>query len=621
MKLEKLIIKNFRNFTNFELNLLDEKFNLIAWENGAWKSTIFDCFRIFFDSNIYNNFFNEKDFKEENPILIEIILELDSTDENSYLFKDCINEISESKVKILIWFYKEKIDSEWIFYWKKSFIGETDFSDLLNFKVNLFEIKKTIQVIYIDGARTEQNFYEKNSFYAKVWKYFFEKNKESELIKIDKKQLQESEIMKKIIWEELNSFTDFLKRIQLHQDQEITNISLDDDSKLPRATFYNLIKLNLFDKHLDKTSTGWQYIIFTVFVIFYIKELEENIKWESEEKKFYLILMEEPEAHLHPQMQRNLLNFIKEEIKPVKTLNLLVSTHSPNIIRAVRDIKKTICINKGFEKGLPEKLDWDIEEFINKLNIFIDVNKAELFFARWIIFVEWIAEEILLPKLFEFHTWKTLDNYWISVINVNSSDFYCYCLYANVLRIPWVVITDWDITKDTAYHWTTRKAAKSIFTDENYFIGFDTFEIDLIFEWNKDKVLEEFWKIDTEARKSNFSLKIEELLKFDYSKKNKSDYKASYEDKRNSILDNYISKSNLAYSLYSNIDDTFKKPEYITKAFDWILEILWIKKDEVETSLVIDKWQSIGTASEKDTAEVPENEVKTEKTKQDDLPF
>lgn len=579
MRINSLKVRNFRHFKNYKLSLLDDKFNLIVWENWAWKTTFFDAFRILFDSNLYtNNLLNEKDFLDWKELFIEVLLSFTIDEKNLYLFKDCINEVKEQEIDILIWFYQKNLDSEWIYYWKRSFISEEllDFDqEIKKFRINMFEIKKNIQVVYIDWNRTSQNFYGNNSFYTKVWKFLSEKDKITKLIKLNKDELKKNEIMKKIIdKDDSSNFTNFLNKIKLIQDSEDTNVSLDNDDNLPQYTFLNLIKLNLYDKHLDKNSTGWQYIIFTIFVIFYIKELEKSIRCENEEEKFYLILMEEPEAHLHPQMQRNLLSFIKEEIEKLTILNLLVSTHSPNIIRAIKDIRKTIFINKKSEKSLPENLDWEISKFKSKLNIFIDVNKAEMIFSRWIIFVEWISEEILIPRFFEIYNWKTLDNYWITVINVNSTDFYCYGLYADILAIPYVVITDWDITKDEGYRWVKRKSDHTIFTNDNYFIGFDTFEIDLIFEWNKDKILEAFLKNDTKTRKDNFSSAINRLLPFDYYKGDEKLYKDKYESIRTSILDNYISKSNLAYSLYSNIDNTFKIPKYIKSAFDWILSKL-----------------------------------------------
>lgn len=593
MNIKKIYIKNFRHFKEFELSLLDEKFNLIVWENWIWKTTIFDCLRILFDSNIFlGKFFNEKDFNGNWNLIIEALIEFQKDDSHIYLFKDCINKINDDTIEVLLWFYQENSDSEWIYFWKKSFINEVNFDQIRDYKINPYEIRKFIQVIYIDWTRAEQNFYAKDSFYNKVWKYLYEINKDKQkLVDLNKDELKNNNIMKKVIdFSEPENLFKYLNDVRLTQDWD-KHITLDPDDNLPQSTFLNLLKLNIDEKHLDKNSTGWQYIIFTIFAIFYIKELEKLIKKEDEIEKYHLILMEEPEAHLHPQMQRNLLNFIKSKFWVINNSSLLVSTHSPNIIRAIKDIEKTIFINKDSQTSLPIKLEKDILEFKNKLNIFVDVNKAEMLFSRWIIFVEWIAEEILMPKFFQNYTNKTLDNYWISVINVNSTDFYCYALYAERLKIPWVIVTDWDITKDEEYQWITRKDNHlDIFSHENYFIWFDTFEIDIIFEWNKDKILESFLKIDTQTRKDNFSSKIDELLIFDYLKKDKEIYKSNYEAIRNSILDNYISKSNLAYSLFENIDSAFIIPYYIKQSFDSITKKLETKGieeiHEIETTKI-----------------------------------
>ena len=591
MKIKSLNIKNFRHFDNFELNLLNDNFNLIVWENWVWKTTIFDSLRILFDTNIFlTKFFNEKDFNNEWNLIIETILEFEKDDDNLYLFKNCIHNIDEDNIETLVWFYKENLNSEWIYFWKKSFIKEENFEEIEKFKINLYDIKKFIQVVYIDWTRAEQNFYSNESFYTKVWKYLYELNKsEPKLVNLNKDILKENNLMKKIIddsW--INNFSEYLNKIILEQDEKNNKIFLDDDNNLPQSTFLSLLKLNLFGKHLDKNSTGWQYIIFTIFTIFYIKELEKPIKEKlkelknvekEEEEKYYLILMEEPEAHLHPQMQRNLLHFIKDEFNHIEKSSLLVSTHSPNIIRAVKDIEKTIFINKESKISLPEKIDWKIEWFKNKLNIFIDVNKAELLFSRWIIFVEWIAEEILIPKLFENHKNKTLENYWISVINVNSADFYCYALYANSLNIPWVVITDWDITKEKEYHWKTRKEKHTIFDDDNYFIWFDTLEIDLAIknlEILKNSISSTAWKDQLEY--IIWEIKDD---KTNYNDKNNQTFKDNYRK----FFTNLDSKSNLSYNLFENIDDTFEIPEYIKNAFDWIIQ----KLDKENKEEIIDK--------------------------------
>ena len=355
MKIKKINIKNFRHFEKFEFNFLNENFNLVVWENGAWKTTIFDSLRILFDSNLFlAHFLNEKDFYENKEICIEVILKFDNNDDNLYIFKDCINKVDEETVDVLVWFYKENLDSRQIYFWKKSFMDEDTFENIENFEIKIYDIKKFIQVVYIDWARTEQNFYFNNSFYNRVWKYLYNENKESKLVKLDKSGLKNNEKMKKIInnsWK--NKFVAYLIEIKLLHDEN-KNIYLDSYDNLPLSTFLNLLRLNLDGKHLTQNSIGWQYLAFTVFAIFYIKELEKKDKEEKEEE-YYLILMEEPEAHLHPQMQRNLLNFIKEKFKDIDNSSLLVSTHSPNIIRSVKDIKRTILIRgeKKYKESLP----------------------------------------------------------------------------------------------------------------------------------------------------------------------------------------------------------------------------------------------------------------------------
>lgn len=568
MNIKKLYIKNFRHLEEFELSLLDEKFNLIVWENWIWKTTIFDSLRILFDSNIFlTKFFNEKDFLDNWNLIIEALLEFQKDDSHLYLFKDCISKINDDNIEILLWFYQENLDSEWIYFWKKSFINEVNFDQIRGYKINPYEIKKFIQVIYIDWTRAEQNFYSKDSFYTKVWKYLYEINKNKpKLIDLDKNELTNNDIIKKIIdSSKSENLFKYLNEIKLTQDLN-KNITLDPDDNLPQSTFLNLLKLNIDGKHLDKNSTGWQYIIFTIFAIFYIKELEKVIKKEDDMEKYHLILMEEPEAHLHPQMQRNLLNFIKSKFWTINNSGLFVSTHSPNIIRAIKDIEKTIFISKYSQSSLPVKLEWDIITFKNKLNIFIDVNKAEMLFSRWIIFVEWIAEEILIPKFFENHTSKTLDNYWISVININSTDFYCYALYAENLKIPWVIITDWDITKDEEYQWITRKNNHlDIFSDQNYFIWFDTFEIDLArdnLDILKDNLSSIAWKWQLE----NIVSEIKDD-KSDYNNKEDNNFKDNYRK----FFNNLDSKSDLAYKLFESITTSFIIPNYIKQSFDSII--------------------------------------------------
>lgn len=582
MKIKKLNIKNFRCFENFEINFFDENLNLIVGENSVWKTTIFESIRLLLDERLsIKNYFDDVDFRNrEEGIFIEIQLSFLKDDQNLFYFKDCISEIIENEVIVLIGLYKESKDVEEIYYGKRSFLFEWIWPTINDFKISVYEIQKRyLRVLYIDGTRAHNNFYENQGFFHRLIKELYTENRNS--ITVSKDDIREVSQIKKILglsWE--SNFPDFLNELNLEQDVKKT-VHLDDDEKLSFRTFFNLLKLKLDEKFLDENSVGWQYLFFAAFAVFYIKELKNLI--QETDNAHYIILMEEPEAHLHPQSQRNLINFLRGKFENETDASIFISTHSPNVIRSIKNIERIQFIKKNANKSLPEKIDDNLSIFKEKLNIFIDVNKAEILFARWIIFVEWIAEEILLPSFFQNYFWKSLDSYGISLISVNSTDFYCYALYAKALKIPFVIVTDGDITKESSFTWIERKMAHSdLFNDQNYFIGFDTFEIDLIFSGNKNFLFDAFaltGETTWSTRYWNFQSAVNRLLGFDFTQDNaEMVYKTIFAWERDSILNNYIKKSESAYALLMKLNEDwytgFNMPDYIKNAFTSLLSLL-----------------------------------------------
>lgn len=162
-----------------------------------------------------------------------------------------------------------------------------------------------------------------------------------------------------------------------------------------------------------------------------------------------LCLVEEEEAHLHPQAQMKVLETIQKQ----NGTQFIITTHSPNLASKVNlyeNEKNQVVICKegkvfpmGPDYTLLEKDDYEF------LDHFLDVTKSNLFFAKGVIFVEGWAEEILLPVLAK-KMGKDLTEHEVSVVNVGST---AYMRYAKVfmrrnqeaMGCKVAIVTDLDV--------------------------------------------------------------------------------------------------------------------------------------------------------------------------------
>lgn len=163
------------------------------------------------------------------------------------------------------------------------------------------------------------------------------------------------------------------------------------------------------------------------------------------------VLIEEIEAHLHPQTQMNLINYIVENYSKKESGQIIMTTHSPNITSKVNIEDIIMC--KGDDVFSLKPTDTKLEKGDYKfLSRFLDVTKSNLFFSKKIILVEGDAENLLIPTLAKIILGDTLESKGISVINVGSTAFlrYSRIFQRNDDRdigVKVAIITDLDIKR------------------------------------------------------------------------------------------------------------------------------------------------------------------------------
>lgn len=176
---------------------------------------------------------------------------------------------------------------------------------------------------------------------------------------------------------------------------------------------------------------------------------------EKNERNFTLVAIEEPEAHLHPHLQRKVFGTLFGEAEQ-EGRSLILTTHSPNIA-SVAPLHAIVLLKDEVDEGTKAyslaRLSFEEDE-LKDLQRYLDVTRAEVLFSRGVIFVEGDAEAALIP-VFSKTLGHDLDDLGITVCNVRGTNFRPYARLASALSLPSAVITDWDPRGDDkrAYGW------------------------------------------------------------------------------------------------------------------------------------------------------------------------
>lgn len=252
-------------------------------------------------------------------------------------------------------------------------------------------------------------------------------------------------------------------------------------------------------KHFElyQNGLGYNNLIYTATVLGDLKQRKELNK-----ESYAALLIEEPEAHLHPQLQNLFFKYLNK-LDTEQGFQIFISSHSPTIT-AKSDLKSVVVLQNQDNKVSALSLDksglsGDNRKYLHK---FLDVTKSQLFFSNGVILVEGISESLLLPifsKIMEENGKYDIESAGVELVNLNGVAFSHFAnLFNNDdndknLKTRCSLITDDDRDKETDEIASRAKVASELERKNlKVFLAEQTFEFELFIAGNKDILIEIF---------------------------------------------------------------------------------------------------------------------------------
>lgn len=587
MYLEEFRIRNFRAIEHLELDF-KKGLNIIIGENNSGKTAVIDALRLCLGDfqqprDIYCSF---SDFRidssvrtdKKKDIEFDLVFNCDDIQEIA-----CFNELhvldKHGNNSLQLHFRYELVDYKLGKKVKRTVWGGAKEGGNVS-----YEIRSSLRNVYLSALRDTNKALRPiqgnilGDLYSNI--RLDEDNEKDREMK-DQLLTEVTTVLEKEEWQNFikkgnKSILDHLDHLfyltrEKKQDVEVTFAPFEFNKlvqklifRLP-ADFNNVLTEDQTKQYFEISQNGLGYnnLIYTATVLGDIKRRKE-----ISDQEYTLLLIEEPEAHLHPQFQKTFFNYLRL-LDERNEFQIIVTSHSPTIAAKTDLNLLTILENHENKIYATQIKDINLDEVdLKYLQKFLDVTKSQLFFSNGVILVEGISESLLIPIFSRILGSRyDIERNGIEVVNVNGVAFKHFAKLFNVseegkrMECRCAIITDDDKGKKGA-----AKRIEKIKKLENgnlkCKIGKKTFEYELFINNPENECLNNVFK---------------HLHPTNYEKVN--DSSRNLNDRADIFVETISnsSKSEFAYLLTMELEKDenfcrFNIPQYIEEAIKFVVD-------------------------------------------------
>ena len=428
------------------------------------------------------------------------------------------------------------------------------------------------------------------------------------------KPIQEKEIDKTVRDTSLKSLTDTIIALEQTNGGKSGKLMLDmrvteDDisellQRITTATY------NVDGYFLGESSQGLGYSNM-IYIHLQLKEYEKNL----DSLKVNMFFLEEPESHMHPQMQQVFIKYLFDYYQ--EKLQGLITTHSNEMVRTTGISHLRVIRHAGNYKSklydlsillkeLKESEESSDNELVNFFDWFFEIGYSEIVFADKAIFYEGDTERLFIRKAITLEKYRKLNQQYIAFIQVGGAYAKNYEKLIRLLGIKSLIITDIDYGKDETTvdnigsslttnatikhfyllnHSSGRPNVSSLYAwkdaDENVFdnliyICYQT-NIDGYARTLEEAMINRYFSIDvTKSYKKCEWIRMRTESKLNFSIPYKKDGKKISDDEEIFVRDILKStsggKTDFMYSVIMNGYVEKMMPEYIDRGLTWLMQ-------------------------------------------------